>query len=88
MMRTVLIVAAIVGFSAAAFAQTRAPKPLKQLRPLAPIGCKLVGTVRGTKLWAGDRTAASELRGSTPSAETGAPPPAPEGELNEPAAKQ
>jgi hypothetical protein len=29
------------------------------------MGCKLVGTVKGTKLWAGDCTAASELRSTT-----------------------
>lgn len=29
-------------------------KPLVQAKPTAPAGCKLVGTVRGTKLWAGD----------------------------------
>jgi hypothetical protein len=57
MMRTPLILAAaIIGFSASAFAQTAVPKgaakPLKQ--PPAPMGCKLVGTVKGTKLWAGD----------------------------------
>ena len=53
MMRTLLIVATIIGISTTAFAQT-APKvggkPLKQVKPPAPMGCKLVGTVRGTKL--------------------------------------
>jgi hypothetical protein len=33
------------------------------------MGCKLVGMVKGTKLWAGD-CVASELRGSAPAAET------------------
>src|SRR5437588_5793795 len=51
-MRALLILAAIC-FSASAFAQTGAPKvggkPLKQVKPLAPMGCKLVGTVKGTK---------------------------------------
>ena len=28
-------------------------KPLIQAKPRAPVGCKLVGTVKGTKLWAG-----------------------------------
>src|SRR5258707_15658778 len=42
---------------------------LKQVKPVAPMGCKLVGTVRGTKLWAGDCAAASELRGTTPAVE-------------------
>jgi hypothetical protein len=37
------------------------------------MGCKLVGTVRGTKLWAGDCADAAELRGAAPTAET-APP--------------
>ena len=76
-MRTLLIVAAIIGLSASAFAQTAAPKggkPVKQ--PSAPMGCKLVGTVKGTKLWAGDCAAPSELRGTT--AEPVAPAPAPE----------
>ncbi len=84
-MRTLLILAAIVGFSASAFAQTAAPKaggkPLKQAKPVAPMGCKLVGTVKGTKLWAGDCAAPSELRGTTPAAE-------PTPEANPPAAKQ
>ena len=55
MIRTLLVLAAIIGFSASAFAQTAAPKvggkPLKQVKPPAPMGCKLVGTVKGTKLW-------------------------------------
>jgi hypothetical protein len=87
-MRVLLILAAIVGFSASAFAQTAAPKgggkPLKQAKPLAPMGCKLVGTVRGTKLWAGDCADASELRGTTPAAEPATPAPTPE--ANPPAA--
>jgi hypothetical protein len=82
-----LILATIICFSGSAFAQTGAPKaggrPLKQVKPLAPTGCKLVGTVKGTKLWAGDCAAASELRGTTPAAE-----PAPTPEANPPAAKQ
>src|SRR2546427_6032564 len=82
-MRALLILAAIICFSAPAFAQTGAPKlggkPLKQVKPLAPMGCKLVGTVKGTKLWAGDCVASSELRGTTPAAEPAMPaPPAPE----------
>ena len=81
-MRALLILAAIIGFSASAFAQTAAPKvggkPLKQVKPLAPMGCKLVGTVKGTKLWAGDCAAASELRGTTPTPEPEAPAQAPE----------
>ena len=87
-MRTLLILAAIICFSASAFAQTGAPKvggkPLKQVKPLAPMGCKLVGTVKGTKLWAGDCAAGSELRGTTPAAEPATP--APMTEPNSPAA--
>jgi hypothetical protein len=82
MMRTPLILAAaIIGFSASAFAQTAVPKgaakPHKQ--PPAPTGCKLVGTVKGTKLWAGDCAAPPELsstRAAEPTAPT-APPEAP-----------
>jgi hypothetical protein len=70
MRATLLILAAIIGLSASAFAQTAAPrvgdKPLRQAKPQTPMGCKLVGTVKGTKLWAGDCAAASELRGTTP----------------------
>jgi hypothetical protein len=81
-MRALLILAAIICFSAPAFAQTGTPKVggkrLKQVKPLAPMGCKFVGTVKGTKLWAGDCAAASELRGTTPAAEPAAPAPAPE----------
>ena len=89
-MRTLLILAAIIGLSASAFAQTGAPKiggkPPVQAKPRAPMGCKLVGTVKGTKLWAGDCAAAPELRGATPTDEPAAPAPAPE--TNPPAAKQ
>src|SRR6266404_6167725 len=70
-MRTLLIMAAIYSLSAPALAQTAAPrdggKPLKQVKPPA-LGCKLVGTVKGTKLWAGD-CVGLELRGTTPATE-------------------
>ncbi len=72
-MRTLLILAAIFGFSAAAFAQSAPPKvgnkPAVQMKPKTPTGCKLVGTVKGTKLWAGE-CEASELRRSPPAGET------------------
>jgi hypothetical protein len=42
-------------------------KPLVQVKPRAPVGCKLVGTVKGTKLWAGECT---ELRAGTPAEES------------------
>jgi hypothetical protein len=34
--------------------------PVQQAKPSMPQGCKLVGTVRGTKLWAGDCVAAQQ----------------------------
>jgi hypothetical protein len=76
-----LVILAVVCISATAFAQSPAPKsakkpPLAQATPKAPMGCKLVGTVKGTKIWAGDCADAAELRGATPSAEGRAPIPA------------
>jgi hypothetical protein len=64
-------------FSGTVFAQS-APtkggnKALVQVKPKEPMGCKLVGTVRHTKLWAGD-CVGSELRGSTTTTETQALP--------------
>jgi hypothetical protein len=71
-MRFLLILAAI-SFSATAFAQSAPPKvgnkPLVQVKPKEPMGCKLVGAVKGTKLWAGD-CVGSELRGTTTATET------------------
>lgn len=76
-------------FTTGAFAQAAPPKAAKrppvQVRPQAPMGCKLVGTVRGTKIWAGDCIAAA------PAAETPpppSPPPAPPSGLSAPAEKQ
>src|SRR5258708_19920153 len=67
-MKALLILIAIC-FSANAFAQDASPKvgkkPLAQVKPKELMGCKLVGTVKGTKLWAGD-CVASELRGAAP----------------------
>jgi hypothetical protein len=75
-MRIFLVLAAI-GFSATAFAQSAPPKvgnkPLAQVKPKEPMGCKLVGTVKGTKLWAGDCVASSELRGAAAATETNLP---------------
>jgi len=75
-MRSLLILVAIC-FSATAFAQSAPPKvgnkPLAQVKPKEPMGCKLVGTVRGTRLWAGD-CVGSALRGSTTTTETQALP--------------
>jgi hypothetical protein len=70
-MRALFVVITIC-FPATAFAQSAPPKvgnkPLVQVKPKEPMGCKLVGTVRGTKLWAGD-CAGSDLRGSTTTTE-------------------
>ncbi len=64
-------------FSGTVFAQSAPPKvgnkSLVQVKPKEPMGCKLVGTVRGAKLWAGD-CVASELRGSTTTTQTQALP--------------
>ena len=69
----VLLMLAAISFSATAFAQSAPPKignkPLVQVKPKEPTGCKLVGTVKGTKLWAGD-CVGSELRGAAPAEET------------------
>jgi hypothetical protein len=66
--------AAVLTFTTGVYAQTPSPpavagKQLVQVKPAAPVGCKLVGAVRGTKLWAGD-CVASDLRSSiTPAPE-------------------
>jgi len=64
--RSLLILVAIC-FSATAFAQSAPPKvgnkPVVRVKQKEPMGCKLVGTVRGTKLWAGD-CVGPELGGS------------------------
>jgi hypothetical protein len=82
-MRSLLILVAIC-FSATAFAQSAPPKlgskPLVLVKPKEPMGCKLVGTVRGTKLWAGD-CAGSELRGTTTAAEAQSLPEQPTGAI-------
>src|SRR5450631_420157 len=71
-MRSLVILVAVC-FWTSAYAQDASPKvgnkPLVQVKPKEPMGCKLVGTVKGTKLWAGD-CVASELRGATPATET------------------
>ena len=72
-MRAIVILAAVC-FSTSAYAQAvprkMGNKPLVQLKSKEPRGCKLVGTVRGTKLWAGECVASDQLRGSSPPIET------------------
>ena len=66
---------------AMAHAQSAAPakpptvggRPLVQVKPTAPVGCKFVGWVKGTKLWAGD-CMASELKPGVPAQESSTPP--------------
>jgi hypothetical protein len=73
-MRPLLAALVLACLSTAALAQTPTPKkPPVQAKPKEPMGCKLVGVVKGAKLWAGDCVAASELRGAVP-AETPALP--------------
>jgi hypothetical protein len=68
-MRIFCVLVAIV-CSSTAFAQD-APKvgnkPIVQVKPKGPAGCKMVGAVKGTKLWAGE-CVASEPTGSAPPA--------------------
>jgi hypothetical protein len=61
----------ILAFSVSSFAQTApktAKKPSAQARSQPASGCKLVGTVKGTKLWAGD-CITPEQRSSAPATE-------------------
>jgi hypothetical protein len=71
-MKLLCLFAAII-FSSTSFAQDApkaASKPLVQVKPKGPVGCKMVGTVKGTKLWAGE-CVASEPTGSVPPPEGG-----------------
>ncbi|MCP3475494.1 hypothetical protein NLM33_34930 [Bradyrhizobium sp. CCGUVB1N3] len=83
-----LLIALITLFLASgAFAQAAPPgaakMPSTHVKPQAPLGCKLVGTVRGTKIWAGDCVAATP-----PVDMPSSPPPAPSAEGDAPAEKQ
>jgi hypothetical protein len=70
-MKLFLFTAALI-LSTSVYAQdasklpTGGGKSAARIKPKAPVGCTLVGTVRGTKLWAGDCTAPDQLRGSAP----------------------
>ena len=80
----VVLVFALISVAGAAVAQGAPPakkptvgrKPFVQAKPSTPMGCKLVGSVRGTKIWAGDCVGATELRGSQPAEEVLSSPPA------------
>ena len=76
-MGSVLILVAVC-FPGTVFGQSAPPKVgnklLVQLKSKAPLGCKLIGTVRGTKLWAGD-CVSSEFRGSTTTGDQTLPEP-------------
>ena len=56
-----------------AFAQDGPPKvgerPLTRVKPQEPLGCKLVGTVKGVKLWAGECEAVQLRSSSAPTTE-------------------
>jgi len=79
-----LVILTAVCFSTSAYAQDAPPKagnkPQVQVRPKEPMGCKLVGRVKGTKLWAGD-CVGPELRGAIPSTETQSVPEPPTGAI-------
>jgi hypothetical protein len=78
-MKLFLLTAALI-LSTSVYAQD-ASKPstgdgklAARMKPKAPVGCTLVGTVRGTKLWAGDCAAPDQLRSSIPATEGAVPP--------------
>ena len=78
MMRRSLLILVAVCFPTTAFAQS-APKagnkpPPVRAKPKAPTACKLVGTIRGTKLWAGDSVGVELLKGPTETPEQATPP--------------
>ena len=79
-----LVIFTAVCYSTSAYAQAAPPKasnkPAMQVRPKEPMGCKLVGRVNGTKLWAGD-CVGPELRGAIPSTETQSMPEPPTGAI-------
>ena len=78
MTKLALAMALMLAFTGSSFGQN-APnagkKSIAQAKPIQSVsGCKLVGTVRGTKLWAGDCTAPDQLRSSVPATDSSEPP--------------
>ena len=77
-MKLFLLTAALI-LSTSVYAQdaskppTGGGKSAARMKPKA-VGCTLVGTVRGTKLWAGDCTAPDQLRSSVTATESSEPP--------------
>ena len=75
--RSLLICVAIC-FSTTAFSKGAPPKvgnkPPVRVKPKEPTACKLVATVRGTKLWAGDCVGIELLKGPTKTPEQATPP--------------
>jgi hypothetical protein len=77
-MKLFLLTAALI-LSTSVYAQdaskppTGGGKSAARMKPKA-VGCTVVGTVRGTKLWAGDCTASDQLRSSVPPTESSEPP--------------
>jgi hypothetical protein len=82
-MRALVILIAVC-FSTNAYAQNAPPKagnkPLVQVRPKEAMDCKLVGRVKGTKLWAGDCVGPT-LRGAIPPTEPQSVPEPPTGAI-------
>ena len=77
-MKLFLLTAALV-LSTSVYAQdvsktsTEDGKSAARMKPKA-VGCTRVGTVRGTKLWAGDCTAPDQLRSNVLATEGAEPP--------------
>lgn len=76
-MKALVGLVAVLFTMAAALAQNPPKGAAAQAKSRPAAGCKFVGTVRGTKLWAGDCVDAAGLRGSDPTAQT-TPPSLPE----------
>jgi len=78
-MRLFLLAAALI-LSTSVYAQETSKPPAAggkqaaRMKPKAPAGCTPVGTVRGTKLWAGDCAPPDQLRSSVPATEGNEPP--------------
>jgi hypothetical protein len=70
MTRLALAILLVLAFIGSGFAQNR---PNVGKKSSTQSGCKLVGTVKGTKLWAGDCVAAEQLRSSVPAPQADEP---------------